>query len=347
LGALPSRIAEEQDVGEMHALFLEFINHVSEVCHRRIVIIFDGFDKAIRRLSPVTFDFLRALAGMRGVAYVTASRQPISTACPASLTSGFSNIFVPIEVGCVSDDEARSYVGSCLAKRRKVVDGDAMKDLLEFSGGHPYLLRVAAYHLYEALESREAGAEESVMARSEQECAESLRHSLRDFDPHELTLLSDDTLRSGGAGPGSGRLHRMCFLDDHGVVRSSLVRRLASEMAAPDVQKRETSRDRVWRQITDLESKLRSVVLCRYRGHYGERWKARVRRNIQAEDLACLEELERREIRRRSHWLDVPPLELLDLTHLRHLVVLVNREWALFRDLLGDKAMFTRLPSVN
>ena len=240
----------------------------------------------------------------------------------------------------MTDSDGTAYVLAMFAEAQQSVARGLVEQLVESCGGHPYLVRIASFHLFEAIRGGQDPDPTRILRQAERECGAALRHSLSDFQPREVTLLADDGIRVGGAGPASGRLHRMRFLTEDGVVRSSLVQRLAAEVAGPLPTDGTSEQDRVWKLIQCLESNLRKLVEHCYREHYGDHWEARVRKNLPVEERQVVDELHQREKTRRACWSNAESIRFLDLTHLRQMEPLVCKEWAIFRHIFKEKREF-------
>ncbi len=120
-----------------------------------IVVLLDEFEllAANEQLGPYFFARLRGLTTKYGLAYVTASQRPLYaiTADEEVLSSPFFNIFVTLQLGLFSQQEAQGL----LQQRLSTTDisfGQTLCDhLLNLVGAHPFFLHVAGYHTFQAL----------------------------------------------------------------------------------------------------------------------------------------------------------------------------------------------------
>jgi hypothetical protein len=118
------------------------------------VLILDEFERlsSNRQLDPDFFSGLRALAAKYGLAYVTASKQPLlelTYADASTLSSPFFNIFASIRLGLFSADEARVLLTTLAARGGLDFSPPLVDFLLDLAGSHPLFLQIAGFHAFE------------------------------------------------------------------------------------------------------------------------------------------------------------------------------------------------------
>ncbi len=125
-----------------------------------VVVLLDEFEllAANEQLGPYFFARLRGLTTKYGLAYVTASQRPLYaiTADEEVLSSPFFNIFVTLQLGLFSTEEAQGLLQQRLANTEISFDQTLCDYLLNLVGAHPFFLHVAGYHTYQALQNGEA-----------------------------------------------------------------------------------------------------------------------------------------------------------------------------------------------
>lgn len=120
---------------------------------KKVVVFCDDFEEITTNPAfPVEFfAFLRSIANTHDVAYVTTSTAALETYCasPAVEDSPFFNIFTPVPLQPLAEDEARQLV-----RDRAIVAGapfaTEVEWILRLAGGYPYLLQLAAHVAFAA-----------------------------------------------------------------------------------------------------------------------------------------------------------------------------------------------------
>jgi hypothetical protein len=110
---------------------------------------------------------------------VTASKNPLwqlTLSNRETLSSPFFNIFAPVTLGPLQDEDARRMLSELSARGEKPFSERTIDRILEFSGPHPLFLQVAAYRAFEAADSKgEIPAEEFARVR---------KAASADLEPH-------------------------------------------------------------------------------------------------------------------------------------------------------------------
>lgn len=124
-----------------------------------VVILLDEFEllAANKRLTPYFFARLRGLTTKYGLAYLTASQRPLFaiTADDRILSSPFFNIFVTMNLGLFSHQEARTLFNKRLSGTGVDFSKDLQDYLLDLVGEHPCFLHIAAYHAFQSMTQRQ------------------------------------------------------------------------------------------------------------------------------------------------------------------------------------------------
>lgn len=120
-----------------------------------VVVLLDEFEllAANEQLGPYFFSRLRGLTTKYGLAYITASQRPLYaiTADEQVLSSPFFNIFVTLQLGLYSRDEAEGLLTQRLANKRIQFSPELCSYLIELVGAHPFFLHIAGYHAFQEL----------------------------------------------------------------------------------------------------------------------------------------------------------------------------------------------------
>lgn len=122
---------------------------------QRLIIGFDEFElvAANLQLDPNMFYRLRGLAAQYGVQFVVLSREPISTLSFDNrqvLSSPFFNIFVPMHLPLLRDDEAIELITTLAARGGQPFEPNTIDFLLDLVGPHPLFVQVGAYYAFSA-----------------------------------------------------------------------------------------------------------------------------------------------------------------------------------------------------
>lgn len=190
----------------------------------RVVLILDEFERLSTNpaLDVNFFNALRSAAGRYQLAFITASARPLieltySNRAQEILSSPFFNIFAPLFLGLLSEEEARHLICEPAQQTGQEFTQDMQNFLYELAGGHPLALQVAAFHAYESPDD---------VAALEQA-------TLRELDAHfqyywrNLTPLEQETLRR--LGEAASRAHSDTTL--RGTLRDLLQKCLVVQVA--------------------------------------------------------------------------------------------------------------------
>lgn len=127
--------------------FHDFSNLLTDVNSRglSVKLLFDEFDMAINQMSRPFFERMRSFPGQYDVCYVVVTLKSLwdYLKLDNKISSPFPNIFHPIELGLLSDDEAREMVKNIFDKGGFSFERRDIEFLLEIAGPHPFFLQKA------------------------------------------------------------------------------------------------------------------------------------------------------------------------------------------------------------
>jgi conflict system STAND superfamily ATPase len=121
----------------------------------RLMLALDEFEliAANARLGPALFNHLRALAAQFPLQFITASRDPLlqlTFAHRETMSSPFFNIFAPVHLGLLDEDEASDLLITLSTQRGRPFTPELAKALIQFVGSHPLFVQVAGYRTFAA-----------------------------------------------------------------------------------------------------------------------------------------------------------------------------------------------------
>jgi len=120
---------------------------------QRLVYLIDEFEGLTKNenLDGDFFSFLRSLTVRYNVAYVTASKAPLLALIDEGgvLSSPFFNIFVPINLGFFSEDDARKLIRRPSQAAGVKFPKSTEDFILGLAGPHPFFLQIACFHAFE------------------------------------------------------------------------------------------------------------------------------------------------------------------------------------------------------
>jgi len=123
---------------------------------KKIVLCIDEFEKCVDAdFGAEFFDEMRSLAQTGALALVTATKAPLNQIYLRyqGLTSGFPNIFTKVELGELTEADARSLVA-----RADYFNPQETDFILRLAGKHPYWISFASALLYDAKQEARGGA---------------------------------------------------------------------------------------------------------------------------------------------------------------------------------------------
>jgi tRNA A-37 threonylcarbamoyl transferase component Bud32 len=192
----PSRLAWERAIRRLNQRGL------------RVIFILDEFE----RLSTNThldvnfFNALRSAAGRYQLAFITASAHPLiqltySGRSQEILSSPFFNIFAPLFLGLLPEDEARQLIREPAQKAGEPFSPETEDAIYQLVGGHPLALQVTCFHAMENpddLEEVENSTREELNAHFQyywNNLTPSEKDTLHHLSDAATRSLTDTTLR--------------------------------------------------------------------------------------------------------------------------------------------------------
>jgi class 3 adenylate cyclase len=119
---------------------------------QQLVYLMDEFESLSKNpnLEADFFHFLRSLITRYNIVYVTASKSPLLTLIQGGrLSSPFFNIFVPIQLGLFSEDDARKLIRRPSQAKGVEFSRNTEDYILDLVGPHPFFLQVACFYAFE------------------------------------------------------------------------------------------------------------------------------------------------------------------------------------------------------
>jgi len=123
---------------------------------KKIVLCLDEFEKSVEAdFGAEFFDEMRSLAQTGNLALVIATKAPLNQIHLRyqGLTSGFPNIFTKVEIGELTEADARALIA-----KPDCFDPQETDFIINLAGRHPYWISFASALLYDAKEEARGGA---------------------------------------------------------------------------------------------------------------------------------------------------------------------------------------------
>ncbi len=118
----------------------------------RLILLMDAIDSITRNQSfkPDFFTFLRGLATMGKVSYVTGSMSPLYDNCHEAIkTSPFFNIFLTHRLEALTQDEARELIVVPAQRAGILFSEQEIQWVLVQAGRHPFFIQRVCHYLFE------------------------------------------------------------------------------------------------------------------------------------------------------------------------------------------------------
>lgn len=148
LGQLLSEIGRTADAAELRDGISEYFGHLGKT-GVSIVIVLDEFDRASAVFTRLAeFQFLRSLASERqAIGLVTISRKPINVIEIDAVSGSTLDAVMSLRcyVGCFTDGEIDELLGQAVQCGVDLVSH--REHIIEFTGGHPYLLSLLCHEI--------------------------------------------------------------------------------------------------------------------------------------------------------------------------------------------------------
>lgn len=164
--------------------------HFLDDADYRVIYLLDEVDIAAA-WHPRLAHVLRALVMEHNIAYVTASLDPLFELLDAEgRTSPLYNLFSTRPLGLLEPGEARALLAEPAKKAEVVWTTRLMDRLLEATGGHPDLVKMAGAHLWDLYQERSAEPTAEQLLDRLRPDAEALFNSLcNHLSPTERTVV--------------------------------------------------------------------------------------------------------------------------------------------------------------
>lgn len=169
----------------------------------RVVLILDEFERlsANPQLNVNFFNALRSAAGRYQLVFLTASARPLieltySGRSQEILSSPFFNIFAPLFIGALDEEDAYHLIRQP-AQKAGVTFPPATEDFIyTLVGGHPLALQVACFHAFDAPEDSD-----KLERKTLQEMSAHFQYywrNLSDLEQETLGRLNSSPVRDPG-----------------------------------------------------------------------------------------------------------------------------------------------------
>ena len=138
----------------------EFEEIISQLAEKQIlVLLLDEFDDIIRyeQYDLDFFKFLRSLANRFRVSYITITHRELYSLDfqdETILTSPFFNIFNTLYLTLLDEKSAINLLTHPLLHNDWELDETLIKNLIDYTGAHPYLLQIMGYALWELIKQK-------------------------------------------------------------------------------------------------------------------------------------------------------------------------------------------------
>jgi hypothetical protein len=206
--ASPSRLAFESAVRALNRRGLQ------------VVFLLDHFERLSvnPRFDLPFFNALRSAAGRFRLAYLTASASPLidltySGRSGEILSSPFFNIFAPLHLGLLPEEDARELIQKPAQRTSRPFSTDMSNFLFRLAGGHPLILQTACCHAVECPDDRAEIEERTI--REIKPFIENIWRNLTAIEKQTLLRLAGTSFSNSVAGSNQavlGRLERQCLL---------------------------------------------------------------------------------------------------------------------------------------
>lgn len=121
----------------------------------RVVLILDEFERLSTnaQLDVNFFNALRSAAGRYPLVFITAAARPLieltySGQAQEILSSPFFNIFAPLFLGLLSEEDAYCLITELSSEAGVTFSEETINFIYELAGGHPLALQVACFHAF-------------------------------------------------------------------------------------------------------------------------------------------------------------------------------------------------------
>ena len=206
--AFPSRLAFESALRALNRRGLQ------------VVFLLDHFERLSvnPRIDFPFFNALRSAAGRFRLAYLTATARPLidltySGRSGEILSSPFFNIFAPLHLGLLPEEDARELIQKTPQRTGRPFSTDISNFLYGLAGGHPLILQTACCHAVECPDDR-AGIEERTILEI-QPYIDSIWRNLSEIEKRTLLGIAGNPSPNSSMGLDEAvlrQLEQQCLL---------------------------------------------------------------------------------------------------------------------------------------
>jgi hypothetical protein len=313
-----------------------------------LLIVMDEFDYMEQhfRFEPQGWNVLRDLAYSPDtpLIYLTLSRRPLSDIeNDLRISSNFAGVFgEPIRLSRFCREEAMSLITESTRRQGVTWPSGIPAMVLEYTGGHPYLIQMTCFHLYEWFCQGEPLTDlipEGLSARLSGELY-SFLNMLRQRLHHKSMFTT--LLKVAHSAPVDTEVPK---LDE--LVRLGYLDRLSDGVYRPfspvfeEYLKCFRFTEELWPILGCTERGLRCMVQTRYQSEFGEGWLSVIAANnkVPGKEYSIVDEwrwAQERELGNAAVQ-DAASLSLLDYSYIDQLGQLINQQKQLFVDFLGQR----------
>ena len=273
-----------------------------------LALVFDEFDSAVRYMSAETLDYLRALAKYN-VAYIVATKQPLSEICATLESSPFSNIFTVLPIGLLPQHEAYKLVVEPSSRHGVDFTDKDIYFILNIAGRHPFLLQVVSFYVFEKRKRSTRGSldyegiKKSVVTDVMpfiQRTFYSLPEAARDGI---IAVIKGHTLPV----PTLDELQRLAIIDDNGRLTGALFEEFADAFTkeGEEVSDLGTLEQEVDSLLKQLELEMREFLARHLYAKYGSNWPTALRKKNDNKFQVWLQRMPREARNNPERWRDI------------------------------------------
>lgn len=135
---------------------LQEMLEILRIYEHRVILLLDEFAAITRSkaFAESFFSHLRSVFSQPGLTCVTASYRSLGELCHLGPDSPFFNIFVRIQLGLFSDQEAEGFITGPMTAHGVQVAPDAVKEILSLTGPHPCFISQLCHDLESTAKTR-------------------------------------------------------------------------------------------------------------------------------------------------------------------------------------------------
>lgn len=139
------KVFDEDDPEESLTQMLDLL----EIAEQRVILLLDEFAAITRNPTFVEsfFSHLRSIFDRAEMTCVTASYRSLGEMCHLGPDSPFFNIFSRIQLGLLTNEEARGFILEPFQAKGITVEDGAVREILRLTGPHPCFISQLGYDL--------------------------------------------------------------------------------------------------------------------------------------------------------------------------------------------------------